>query len=378
VELLVVVVVVAIIAGFIVATLGLLGDQSRSLQTIQRIEQAVNRIGQQGGDVHSTAYALQANVAGFGGTATFETAPGASHGQPSGGAAWHEVWPDPDGVDPLILAYPWGRDRLYWIREGWYADNVDPPLPVTDPSTWSDAERSDWEAPEKHDLSELFPRRTAEILAFAGIAESVQDYRDQRDPDLPFNDAWGNPLVVAYCLFQPGRYGTPTVPTWTTGEFYQAGEWVQIDIAGETRRFICIADHDDPTDPSDAGNQPGTSGGNAYWSEALRNEDYYLDEANRRYDYNRSVFVAVGAAGRYLDKNRFALGKIEPGSDAAAWNVHLDNLWDQVCETVMPDAATTWDEESFEDPPWTGVAKAEREIARQDMLGFLGAPSEFR
>ena len=77
-------------------------------------------------------------------------------------------------------------------------------------------------------------------MVFLGIVADVQTYQTNRNPKQGWNDAWGNPLIISYALYQPPQYN-----------------------GNDSRRFA----------------------------------DYYLTVAKQQYQYNRSVFVSVGAPG---------------------------------------------------------------------------------
>ncbi len=372
-ELLVVLAIIAVLAAIIIATVPLVMDQAKALTTQQRLQQVKTQLGLRGQEMGSICYYLQNGIAAFGGTLEFERTSGDDYMVPKDGAAWHRTYPQAQGLAPLVLAYPWGQGRTYYIREDWYANAFSPNLAVTDPNTWSVDEREAWATAEEHDLSELYPRRSGEILVLLGLADSLADYRNDRGPQRPFNDAWGNPLVVAYAIYQPPRYAPPSIPAWSTGHFYAAGEWVE----DGGQRYLCILTHDNPSDPSDSGNRPGTSDGAAYWVEALHDDDHYLQQAYQDYGYNRAVYLAIGASGPSLSPNVFPTGSVPTGGDDMAWDGYLDALWAQVCTVCMPDATATWDESSFDDPPWKGTRQAEGGYQGVACECFLSTPAAY-
>lgn len=60
------------------------------------------------------------------------------------------------------------------------------------------------------DLGSCSPLQTIPLLQAAGVlpaGSAGEDlYRSDRSRERPWNDSWGNPLVVAYALFQPPRF----------------------------------------------------------------------------------------------------------------------------------------------------------------------------
>jgi type II secretory pathway pseudopilin PulG len=378
-ELLVVIGIIALLATLILSGIGMIQEQSKTMATKQRIEQVHTQLATKGQEVGGAGvtYFLQTSIAGFGGTLEFDRANAESWVSPLGGGAWHLVYPEATARDPLVLGYPWGKQRVYHIRESWYTNHSTPPLAVNDPNTWTPAQRTAWEMPEEHDITELIPRMSAEILVAIGVADSVTEYRDDRDFHRPFNDAWGNPLVVSYALFQPPQYSPPNTPLWQAGLFYDAGEWVRHVVDGAERRFICIRKHESPADPSTLTNQPGGAAGIAYWLEALQKRDYYLDQARERYQYNRATYITVGAPGSGLDPVVFPNG-LAAGQDAAAWQGILANLWTQICAVTMPAPADLWDENGFNRPPWEGVKGRRLEYHGLSIKAFLSTPVEYK
>jgi hypothetical protein len=320
---------------------------------------------------------MQEAIPGFGGTLRFERPDTLDYARPEGGGSWHTCWPS--ATAPPILSYPWGKARLYQIRESWYTSNVTPVLSCADPNTWSAAERANWELPENHSITMLYPRKSAEILQVSGLVSTVANYRDDRGASNPWNDAWGNPLVVSYGLYQPTEYGPPTTPDWTTGMYYVAGEWVM----DGGKRWICIKTHphDDPATPlptneddvSKATNRPGTTGGLIYWVEALQKKDYYLKESLRLYRSNRATWFAVGAVGPTLDSTRFPSG-LPAGQSAATWNTYLDRLWSQIIEGTITLTGKDWTEAGFDNPPWDGILSGKNRAKNWRCL--LSAPKE--
>jgi prepilin-type N-terminal cleavage/methylation domain-containing protein len=376
-ELLVALAIMAILVGLLLSGIGMIQEQAKAMATKQRIEQVHSQFAMRGQEIGNLTFYLQNNLANFGGTLEFDRATGESWVSPLGGDPWHRVFPDASAIAPLVTGYPWGKERYYHIREAWYTNYYTPPLAVNDPNTWTDAERGAWQTPEAHDITELYPLRTIELLELLGIADSAALYRDERDHRRTFNDAWGHPLVVAYAVFQPPQYEPPNTQTWQAGLFYNAGEWVRYTVGGKERRYICIRKHENPIDPSDADNQPGSAAGVAYWLEALQKLDYYLDEARRHYQYNRATYIAVGAPGTALDPVLFPNG-LPRGQDAAAWYTHLTNLWSQICNVTMPNPADVWNEDSFNNPPWENIKGRRLHVNGVSIKSFLSTPIEYK
>jgi type II secretory pathway pseudopilin PulG len=63
--------------------------------------------------------------------------------------------------------------------------------------------------PMPYDLGYLSPMQTIAFLQAANVLSATtgaNDYRTNRSTTAAWNDAWGNPLIVVYAIFQPERY----------------------------------------------------------------------------------------------------------------------------------------------------------------------------
>lgn len=297
IELIMVIAVIVILASLVIASMRVVLGTRDHLITVQRMEQVLNTLARVGTQSGTITMELQIAISGLGGTTRFVREADENYTKPSDGLAWHKTFPDPDAVAPgnpvvtpagdgapLVLAYPWGQDRRYPISESWYLNGYEHLVSGEDVAP----------APERHRIHELWPDRSADILAFLHIVPSAARYHDDRSPKRPWNDAWGNPLVVAYALYQPPEYlgGDPTL--------YR---------------------------------------------------DHYLRQAQSLYQYNRSLYVTVAAGGPRLDPVRF------PSGLGADWADNLQRLWQQACAVTMPNADLEWTEQSFRTAPWGGVWK---------------------
>lgn len=327
IEVLIVIAIIATLSGLVGVGISIARSRARALQTVQRIDDVLAAFSREGLSTGSIAYAAQRDIAGIGGTPVFARAANASVSLPVGGAAaWHDCFPranatapgnpvvppSGDGA-PLIMAYPWGQPRLYPIRESWYTGPLG--LPTGLPSTWTAAQRADWEAPEPHRIQELWPGRTADWSAWLRITPDTATWTADRGRGKAWNDAWGHPLVISYALYQPPR----------------------CDLGG--------------TPPAPA--------------------DTYLREAHRLYQTNRILYVAVGAVGPRLDPDRFPLGTLE---DAGPRD--LRRMWDQI--TTVCTSGAAWDETAPARAPWRGTRIAVDTGKQVKLTCFLSAPAEFR
>ncbi|TVR14749.1 MAG: prepilin-type N-terminal cleavage/methylation domain-containing protein [Planctomycetota bacterium] len=330
-EILIVLMIILVLASFMIVGLDIIEDRRSRLVTSQRMDHVLNRLAQIGmGASGSVVYELQTAIPDLGGTRRFERGMGvdaapyvlpedrSGDGSPD---PWHHVFPHSDAVSygnpvvsgaddrPLIMAYPWGQERKYRIGT-WQGDDGD------DAYYWdlyeqhvNNDEDFAYPAAERHRLHELWPRRSAQLLSYLGVVSDVETYHGNRSPKQAWNDAWGHPLIVAYALYQPPKYR-------------------------------------------------GTN--------QSRHPDYYLQRAQDLYQYNRSIYVSIGAAGP----------DISPYAFVADWNINMTALWNHICDIAMPDEETTWNERSFHRNPWSGTRIASDESGERQV--FLSAPVEFR
>lgn len=353
IELLIVITVIGLLMGMLLVVISGIRDRAKALQTRQRIEdclQTFTRLGE--GERITAAFVLQRDCQ-LGGTLLFkrdevEKPPTM---MPLGGlAGWHKTYPDAQAVapgnaliaatgdgKPLIMAYPWGRGRKYQIREPWYCS----PLSLPDPrlagkaQSLSAPQQTLWDQPERHGLEELWPERSEDLLVRSGVGKR-REIRSNRSPNLAWNDAYGNPLVVSYALFQPPRCDRSEMDEGT-------------DQYGSIR------------------------GGRTFPA------DTYLRSADQAYGYTRSLFISVGSVGPTLDP-AYVPGGALPGPSAtdAEWSAAWRGCWQQVCAVTMPTPAEAWTEASFVAPPWQGIRQVKVKVGGKVVRCQLSAPIELR
>jgi len=183
----------------------------------------------------------------------------------------------------------------------------------------------DGSKPIPFDLGQMSPLRSLQLLQSAGIVsdDTGAAWRSDRSAAAPWNDAWGNPLVVTYAIFQPERYRNSTVAT----------------------------------DQND------------------RNR--LLDRCQQRYDYNRSLYIAVGSVGASIRPTDAGLTMANPWPDRSVpWTAAKDAevnrwLWRQIRECG---SAVDWTENWMMQRPWEGV----RAKSAGGYMGIVYAPTEIR
>jgi prepilin-type N-terminal cleavage/methylation domain-containing protein len=168
------------------------------------------------------------------------------------------------------------------------------------------------------DMGWMSPLKTIQLMQAAGVLRpddvGAEEYRKNRKNSSAWNDAWGHPLIVVYAMFQPERY-------------FRAFD-------NDNRR------------------------------------DLLLKAASKAYQYNRSLYFAVGASGPVLD----------PITEPDTWDYTSDttvlrDYWKAVRWCAH---AEKWTEESFTAPPWKGIYVNSEKIPTGKMKCFLSAPIEVK
>ncbi len=343
VEIVIVLSIIAILAGLILGALIAARERAQVILTISRIEgalQAVAQLGQGSGNLATPSLQRDAGLAG---TQTFvrRIVANTPTVMPDPvGTLWHDCYPKttatgsgnpvivvPSPGAPLVMAYPWGQPRLYEIHEPWYAG----PLTLPDPSV-TVADAAAWRVPEKHNLAEFWPRKSAEILKVAGIITDVTTYYTDRSTKRPWNDAWGNPLLMSYALFQPP-------------------ECNRADTLSDGRKRFA--------------------------------NDHYLQQAAEMYQYNRSTYIVAASAGPALDDVKIPGGKVPPDASnvVGQWYPTLTAMWEQTTAICMPPSEPKylWDENAVKTAPWSGVRKGISRVSpSRKAIGLMSAPIEVK
>jgi prepilin-type N-terminal cleavage/methylation domain-containing protein len=352
IELLVVIAIIGLLAGMLIVVIGPIMESAKSAVTIQRMNDSLMGLSQKGQQEGMTAFVLQQECSkGYndvvdkmvGGVFTYKTDPldasGIAQIINTDAAFLNGGFPitvsdylDVSTTDlrKYHFPYPWGK------KHGSASGVVSSLWPEIASSAAAVTVVGALYQPDRHDLRDINPRKTRELLR---AAETIprdrlfKDYMTDRSPKQNWNDRWGNPLVASFAFFQPPL--DPSPPTGTT--------------------------------PSN---------------------DQGRREALKLYQYERRFYIAIGAAGVRVDitaPNSAAtpsgsapsIADLKDPSDGT-WSSATGNLvqlWKEItdiCEYDRP-----FDELSFDNPPWAGVKRAKMYQAGKKFLSFLSSPLEF-
>jgi prepilin-type N-terminal cleavage/methylation domain-containing protein len=191
IELLVVITIVLILAGLLLVGGQMAMKQARQAGTVQRIEgvnRALSQLGQvEGSGVYVIQSRLHATAAGSGGVLLIDypndlldvaPTPDPSDAASAKAGQWL------DYTVPYHLRFPWGQVPISYTATG----------------------PSRTQPPESFALSQMNPLYSQALLELAELLPPAepQRYQSDRNPDQAWNDRWGNPLIVAYALYQYG------------------------------------------------------------------------------------------------------------------------------------------------------------------------------
>lgn len=401
VEMLVVMIIIAVLAGLILAGIPHLQFSSRALETENRmnlVTQGLAALATGGQITQAIQERLPVSptetVSRIGGVIRFGTGSTGTYtyqrpAVPGNALAtgvvstYHRCWPDarasgspqggysvarPSAVGataaataaselPLVMAFPWGRQRLYIVRQNWYQAGRTLAHPIAgwsditwpnhnslygaDYKTMSNANRKLYESAEPHNLSHLRPYWSGELLQIAGILPSLDPNVVNQEPRRrqPWNDAWGNPLAIGVAIFQPPAF----------------------DV------------YDDPGVGSDIYT------GTAFTSRVDNSmPNFYGEQSEKAYGFTRAAYISVAAAGPTL-----ATPLVPSVKDNAV------AIWKQVNEICNRDGSGNelWRIDSFASanpynamvtPPWSGVRRGRGNGALSKQRCFLLAPVELQ
>lgn len=345
IEMLVVISIIAVLAGLIISLITPLRMRAKMADTQVRmnaVHQGMALIGQAEGSAtfrlqqlteHRTTGLPPDNEPGLGGVVVFGPPNATTPGVPTIGFRPAPRQTEQYGAWGLRgrahVAFPWGKK-----------------FPEPSPSA---AGLPTLMGPERFLLRHMSPFNTRKLLKIANILPTKRtdpewpenQYMTNRKAAEPWNDAWGHPLVVAATLYQPTHRDAsprPTVAGW------REGAWPAVPVGSTT----AVDRNTAPRTGYVPGDEPAS----------LKAMVDHL----KIYQYNRSVYIAVAAVGPIARVTATDL----QSSDPSAWGNHptnpteghLDTLWSQanwVCQQAKENPFDKdWSELSFDNPMWQG------------------------
>ncbi len=355
IELLVVISIIAVLAGLIIGLIGPLRLRAKITDTgvrMNSVHQGMALIGQSEG---SATFRLQQlteyrpsgtptdNEPGLGGVVTFGLPDIVYPSIPTIGKRpmprQTENYGDWGYRGRAHLAYPWGKK---------FPDPRVSAVAVQFPPSMG---------PERFLLRHMSPFNTRKLLKIANVLPTKKSdldwpenqYMTNRKQSESWNDAWGNPLVVAATLYQPtfrSLSPAPTVAGWLDGAWPTppSATVAQLPTTTPVPSVNYLPTVGDPT-PTDR-----------------RSARHELLNHLKIYQYNRSVYISVAAVGPISRVSATDLKSATPltwaNSPTAPTDGNLDKLWSQanwVCQQakVRP-FDKDWSELSFDNPMWQG------------------------
>jgi prepilin-type N-terminal cleavage/methylation domain-containing protein len=333
IELLITIVIIGILMGLIIAVIPDVIYNAKALKTASRMDailHGLSRVGQQEG---SAAMILQRD-AHLGGVWQFDTSGGAlipkyaAVGTPGVGTRTDNVFLTAAQLAmPHYFGFPWGKSDL--IAQTGPSDTVDSVLRADTNLYYSTVSLDKLDVKQSYFEGARERLCSVQLLNLAGILppddpntplvdEAELAYLSDRSPERAWNDAWGNPLVIAWGLYQP---------------------------AGAS---------DD-----DSGKR--------------------VSEALKQYQYNRSVYIAIASVGPMAwDVTSAATINVKP-FDLATWrDIILPQLWSETNRVCQPTPGDTWTSDGFDRPPWQGVKKGKIRVGSRTLRCQLTAPHEMK
>ncbi len=331
IELLVVIAVIAILSAMLMVVLPMIMFTARAAVTTQRMEEVqrnLSTLGQEEGSVSLILATRSLAIPAESGVLKWLPKANSSGGRTFDNAELVPATPSTTWgnwlTTPTASAF---RQNFRWP---WVQPGLDGGGRLISANS-SAAEKAE----ASHRLSVLAPHRTTEFLAAAGLLPApvapatdgrAMLYAD-RSGNRPWNDRWGNPLVVAYAIYQP-------FPDWTSlnkaqlAYGYSRALYISVASAGPA-----LAQPQDTGTTDAVWNTPATGNFARIWTQAVN------------VCASVSPTALVSAGGTELWRTDYT-------------------VWSATVEPVN----------SFANPPWSGVKRGRMSASRC----FLSAPIELK
>lgn len=315
IEMLIVIGIIAVLIGLLLPVAGMVRERAHWLDAANRVELVRRALSAVEPEEGSAAIALMRRASLPGVTQTSYQRHHADPAQRDRLAAAEGAWLAYDL--PWQLRFPLGRSAV-----GFTSTN---PYQSTGPGTGSGGNwqfvKSTTYAGIPFTLAEMTSAFTPALLVAAGICPDADAYRQDRGPTRPWNDPWGQPLIIGLGLYQYGPITADARSRWP---------WTEVGTTGEQ----------DLTSPAFA----------KQWS-----------EVRTHYGVLRTLYLAVGAIGPE--------GPV--GLASSLTDANIDACWQQIltlCNTA-DDGSELWRMAPSASPPVDALAHPPWQGLRQRKLG---------
>lgn len=198
VELLVVIAIIGILIGLLLPVLSNARRSAMETVTIRRMQEILNGLKTCGSNDVSPALLLHQAAVGPAlvalgkpsGVYAFATSQvnrkrvpilrNATTGEATSPSGNNGAWLDASNLPASCTAVPWGKP-------------------------WKYPTGSSFPTPRGMAVANLMPTATASLLQNIGLITDLTSWATDRDPNKPYNDAWGNPLIIGCGLYQPPK-----------------------------------------------------------------------------------------------------------------------------------------------------------------------------
>lgn len=349
IELLVVIVIIAILASLGLAAMWAVkrsANKTITSQRMQEVQSGLQAVGAGSGESLQTLLLSMRRLIGLGagaqpaaafpGVAVFRTDLRVGAVTPAPG----ESWPAPRPT--WMLDHPLGYPATDFVAD---PEGNNPPIRFPRLSETP-------LPPDPIGISSMTPRFSAELMLLAGVSGADDQtvsaidrarelYFSDRNPNKPWNDRWGNPLVIGFAWYHPRMNAS-------------------INNAIERRGAV----HSSITNAMEP---------------MFRREDLFLIRAQESYGFYRSIYASVGSVTDVLPTSIYPADLKSASSDWTGAAGLLATLWIEI-ETACnhENGSELWAPAPSRDlvtqPPWRGV----RSISLNRKERMLVAPVEIR
>jgi len=211
IEVLVVIAIIGVLIGLLLPLAGAVRERARWLDAANRVELVRRALTAVAAEDGSAALALM-RAAGLPGV--MQTSYQRHHADPAQRnrlAATEGDWLVYD--EPWQLRFPLGRHALGFTSS----------MPYSTSGNWQFVKSTNYLG-IPFTLAEMTARFTPDLLVGAGVCPDAATYRSDRNPTKPWNDPWGNPIVIGLGMYHYGPITAEARTRWPWTEVGTSGE----------------------------------------------------------------------------------------------------------------------------------------------------------